>query len=182
MDLAAHQRQMLELLQFSPAKLESNDPYVERLAGACELATIREIILWWRLFDLETYCALTASVLKQRGIFDDEVRAFLGRGRFTRLRDKLRTAFLAEMRHHDDELIAAVAGFELALIKVKDGDPAPYQVNWGCDPRPVIKSLLNRQPLPELNRGPYCTIISRDAPGFVRVFAPRSSARRSPLP
>jgi hypothetical protein len=180
MDLAAHQRQMLQLLQFSFANLECSDAYVQRLAGSEDLAIVREIILWWRLFDLETYCALTTSILKQRGNFECELRAFLGRTQFTRLRDKLRAAFLTAMSIHSDDLVASVARFELALIKVKEGDQDQYQVDWGCDPRPVIKSLLKRQPLPESQPGAYRTLISHDAPGFVRVLAPRDLAHAVP--
>jgi hypothetical protein len=171
MDLATHQRHMANLLQFSPAGAASNDDYVQRLAGSPGLALVREIILWWRLFDLETYCALTSAMLKERGIFEEEVRAFLCQTQFSRLRDKLRAAFLADMSGHRDRLVAAVAQFELALIKVKDGDPAEYRVDWDCDPRPVIKSLLGRQALPELKAGPHRTLVSGNVPGFVRVFA-----------
>lgn len=133
---------------------------------------LREIILAWRLFDIQRHCRLTASLLKELGGFEDAVKTFAGTPNLSPFPDKLAEVFLQKMSEHADPLVGCVAKFELFLTKVRLGDPGEYAIDWPTDPRNVIASLMQDGPLSSLTTtGRYQMQISQRYPGLVQVSA-----------
>jgi hypothetical protein len=169
MDLARQQRDLLALIKCGSLQ-ESGDPYIEKVARSPHLEVLREVVLSWRAFDVERSCRLTATLLKQRSCFDDAVRAFAATANISPFVERLRDAFLGQMIGHTDPLIAAVAQFELYLIKVKSGDRGEYAVEWPTDPRPLLMALSeggSPEPLPVA--APHRMFISQRFQGLVQV-------------
>ena len=56
-------------------------------------------------------------------------------------------AFLEAMSDHPEPLVASVAQFELALRRVKQGDPGRYVISWSHgDPLPILNALAKDTP------------------------------------
>lgn len=169
MDLAKQQRDLLALIRCGSIA-DSSDSYIDKVARSPHLQVLREVVLSWRAFDVERSCRLTAALLKQRGWFDDEVRAFAATANISPFVERLRDNFLEQMARHTDLLIAAVAQFELYLIKVKLGDSAEYLVEWPTDPRPVLMALSKGGSLESPPVGaPHRMLISQRFQGLVQV-------------
>jgi hypothetical protein len=169
MDLAKQQRDLLALIKRGSIA-GSGDPYIAKVAGSPHLKVLREVVLSWRAFDVERSCRLTAALLKRHGWFDDTVRTFAETANISPFVERLRDAFLERMIKHTDPLIAAVAQFELYMLRVKLGDCREYVVDWPTDPRPVLMALSeggSPEPLPVAT--PHRMLISQQLPGLVRV-------------
>ena len=50
--------------------------------------------------------------------------------------------FPEALTDHSDRLIRSVAQFELALLKVRQGDAATYVIPWNLDPYTILNSLV----------------------------------------
>ena len=172
MDLASHQRALLDLIKSGRVEPGNADPYIRKIAGSEELKVVQDIVMSWRKFDIERYCRLTATLLKKRGQFEETIRAFAATPDLSPFIEKLGETFLQQMSRHPDPLLSAVARFELFVIRVKLGDPSEYCVAWHTDPVEVLNSLANDQ-YPEMAGAPgmYRTEISQRYEGLVQVTA-----------
>lgn len=171
MELATLQRQLLGLIKFNYQPSDDDDPYIRAVAQSEHLEVLREIVIWWRAYGLQRYCPLTSTLLKRRQLFDDAVRLFISKCDISPFIEKLGPTFLEEMSDYEDSLVASMAQFELALIKVKKGDPSEYLVAWQYEPYTLLNALLNDSPLDlESAAGQYQTIISHDLPQTFQVF------------
>jgi hypothetical protein len=56
-------------------------------------------------------------------------------------------AFLEFMSCHEDTLIASVAQFEMAMIRVRQGDETPYVVQWSAEPLQLLNSVATDTPM-----------------------------------
>ncbi|PWT96873.1 MAG: hypothetical protein C5B51_32605 [Terriglobia bacterium] len=168
MDLARQQRDLLELIKSGTLR-RTGDPYIEKVAHSPHLAVLRDVVLSWRAFDVERTCRLTSALLQQRGWFDDAIRFFAATADISPFVERLRDTFLEQMAANADPLVAAVAQFELYLIKVKLGDPGEYTVEWPTDPRPVLMALDEGRSLEPLPAVTHQMSISQCLPGLVRV-------------
>lgn len=177
MDLAAHQRQLLGLIKSTYHATDDDDPYIRTVAGSEHLDLVREIADWWRIYNLEQYCVLTATLLKRRGLFEETVHAFAAKPGISPYVERLAQRFLEETGQHRDSLIASVARFELALIRVKKGDTGQYLVDWQYAPHLILRSLMNGEPCDEINaQGIYQTVVSRDLSGLFQIVKIAESA------
>lgn len=168
MDLARQQTALLCLLKTGRA--DDCDPYIQTVAGSEHLSMLREIILAWRLFDIQRHCQLTASLLKKRGRFEEAVKAFAATPNLSPFPDKLGELFLRQMSEHADQLVSCVARFELFLTKVRLGDPGEYTIDWPTDPKRIITILTKDGPFDSLPAvAPHEMRISRCFPGLVQV-------------
>jgi hypothetical protein len=171
MDLALQQTELLSLVKRGHTVGENADPYIRKVAQSEHLCALRETILWWRTFDIQRCCRLTASLLKQRGMFEDTVTSFAAQANLSPFVEQLADEFLQQMSGHHDPLVAAVAQFELYLTKVKLGDTAEYTVHWPTDPWTLITSLAENQLRGPLTSQRYQMRISRQCPGLVHICA-----------
>src|SRR5207247_1956342 len=115
MDLATLQRQLRNLITASDSPGADAEPYIRTVADSTQLALMQEIIAWWRAYDLERYCVLTTALLKQLGLFEATVQAFIRQQRISPFIEVLGATFLAAMSTHSELRIATIARFELAL-------------------------------------------------------------------
>ena len=169
--LAAHQRQVRDLIKGRARHTELTDPYFNEVATSTGLALVREIIHWWRALGLERSCALTAAALKQQGIFESTVALFIREHRISPYVDELSRDFLDVTSGHDNDVISSVAQFERALLQVKRGDANSFVIAWRHDPVTVLNGLLNEMPIDEQpSEGLYETLVSRDVEGLFRVL------------
>lgn len=146
-DLAQLQRGMLSLLKGRSLEAPA-DSYLRRVAESNELLLAREILLWWRAFSLETYCVFTARLLSRLGIFQQAIERFFCENSTSPLLEQLSQDFLAWMSMHKDPLVASMARFERALLRVARGDSRVYQLEWNRNPESLLSAILRETELP----------------------------------
>lgn len=170
MDLATHQRKLLGLFRCTYQVCEEDGPYLNRVAHSKDLREGRRNIFLWRLWVLERTCALTFRLLLGRGLLHDAVNTFISGQNISPFRETQAPAFLQAMSAHQDSLVAAVASFELALARVRDGDSERYVIPWPASPVLVLGALARDRALPDdLPPGTFEVIVSRDLPGQFAV-------------
>ena len=88
---------------------------------------------------LERTAVLTFRLLKRRQLLEPAVDAFMMQDNISPFHETQTPEFLEAMSAHPDLLVASVAQFELALRKIKQGDPDRYVIsrNHG-DPLPLL--------------------------------------------
>jgi hypothetical protein len=172
MDLAAHQRKLLGLFRTTYQVRADDDAYIHRVAQSKDLEEGRRNIFLWRIYVLERTCALTVTLLRRRNLLEEILSAFITQTNISPFRETQAPAFLGELSGHQDHLIASVAQFELALMKVRQGDPCPYVIPWEVEPYAILNSLARDIPLEdEVPEGRYQILVSRDIPCHFQVFA-----------
>ena len=171
MDLPTLQTKLLGLIKSTYEVADEDEAYIKAIAQSEHLRMVREIVLWWRAFGVGRFCPLTSMLLKQRALFDEAITEFVRKRSISPFVEKLGSTFLEDMSQHRDTLVALLARFELALIKVKRGDPAEYIVDWNCDPNAVLRSVLNAESFDfEAARGLFRTTVSRHLPEMFAVL------------
>jgi hypothetical protein len=172
MDLASHQRMLLGLVRGTHVVLPHDDPYYHRVATSTDLEVARTNIALWRLFVLERTCVLTVALLRRRQSLMATLDAFVRSSNISPFREFQALAFLEFLHDHPDALLASVSQFELALTKVRDGDPGPYHVHWSREPTAVLMALAQNDPLEEAKLdGSYMTRISGELPFLFEASA-----------
>jgi hypothetical protein len=165
MDLADHQRRLLGLFRSTYQVRADDDSYIRRVAQSKDLEEARRNVFLWRIYVLERTCVLTFTLLKRRNLLKKTLNAFITRHNISPFRETQAPAFLESLSDHHDSLIASVAQFELALMKVREGDPCCYLVHWSVEPYTILNSLAKDTPLEDkLPVGAYQIRISRDLP------------------
>jgi hypothetical protein len=167
MNLAAVQRGLSELIRTGATA--SDDPYVRGLAGSDRVELLREIVLWWRTFGVQRACPLTSRLLLRRGRLELAVDDFVAGNSISPYIEDLAQAFVDVHREDDDPLVAAVASFEAAVIRVKRGDIRRHVIEWPDEPYGVLAALLANEPLPSASGTPAWTIVGADIPGRFQV-------------
>src|SRR4051794_40541097 len=123
MNLATQQRKLLGLIRSNyDVQPDDDDDYLQQVARSRELVEARRNIFLWRLWVLERTCVLTYNLLKQRHLLEGLLSDFMAQHNVSPFRETQAPAFLEHVSGHQDRLIASVAQFELALLKVRDGD------------------------------------------------------------
>lgn len=148
MDLASHQRTLLGLMRATFEPGLGDAPYYHRVAASIDLQEARGNVYLWRVFVLERTCVLTVALLRQRDLLEHALQAFIRQQNISPFREYQPLAFLAFLAGHADPLVVCVSQFELAMMKVREGDEGSYAVDWHCDPAPVLHALAQGAPLP----------------------------------
>ena len=145
-----------------------DDPYLQRVARSRELAMMRGIALWWRALAVQMQCPLTTRLLKRLGCFDALVAAYFDRNATSPFVEEVSAGFLASLHDHGDPLIRAVSRFEHAVLAVKGGSAASYEIVWDRHPDGVAQALETgaELPAPEPNTL-YRMHVARDLPGMI---------------
>jgi len=172
--LELQQRGLLDLVKSRGAS--QDDPYLQLVADSRELAMVREIAVWWRVFQLEAQCRFTPRLLKRLGCFDALVTAYFNNHATSPFIEELSRDFLSSLRIHHDPLIRAVSQFELAFLETRAGSAEAFEILWDRHPDLVSLALENGTELPAPEpESCYRMRISRDLPGIVactREFIP----------
>lgn len=164
MDLATQQRKLLDLFKSTYQTSLDDDDYVRKVAHSAHLREAQRNIFLWRLYVLERTCALTFRLLQRLNLLELTVNAFIKKCNISPFRETQAPAFLEFLSNHEDSLVASVAQFELALLRVRQGDPGSYVVVWRVEPYAVLHSLATDSALQEKRPGMYKILISRGIP------------------
>lgn len=181
MDLAAHQRKLLGLIRSTHQVCSDDDAYIHRVAQSRDLEEARRNIYLWRIYVLERACVLTFTLLKQRNLLAQALNEFITRHNISPFRETQGPAFLEALSDHHDALIASVAQFELALMKVRQGDPRPYVVSWNVEPQTILNSLAKDIPIESgVLKGAYRIWVSRDLPFLFHIVSVQAGEEIAP--
>ncbi|MGW8392990.1 hypothetical protein [Pseudoduganella sp. HUAS MS19] len=165
MDLPSHQRILLGLMRSNYQPDSGDAAYYHRIAASPDLQEARGNVLLWRIYVLERSCVLTVELLRQGGLLEDTLQAFIRQENISPFREYQPLAFLDFLGGHADPLVVSVSRFELALMKVREGDPGRYLVDWRYDPAPILQALAQRAPLPDrADPDPHRTEICGELP------------------
>jgi hypothetical protein len=157
-----------------------NDPYLRQVAESNGLAAIRGIAIWWRAFQLESYCLCTGKLLKRLGVFEEAVQRFYFENSVSPFIEGAGDDFLRLLANHENPLIAEVAEFERAVLRVKKGDPQQYCLVWDRNPEELVRWLVQGGEFPAPETGViYKMKISRSVPNLVCCFREPVSATQA---
>ena len=171
MNLMTLQRTLQQLVRGSYETSPADEPYIRTVAVSAHLTMVREVVQWWRAYGVGRFCVLTATLLKRRGVFDDTISAFVRTEPITPYAEELGETFLSYAGRQPEPLLAAVAQFELALVRAKKGDDTERTIPWPCDPHEVLLWLTS--PMHgELvaTPGHFVTTVSRAHPDMFEVI------------
>jgi hypothetical protein len=166
MTLEAQQRGLLALIKnrgASPA-----DPYLRQVQDSPQLAMVREIALWWRMFALEAQCRFTSRLLQRSGIFQKTVASYFDNHPTSPFVEELSADFLRSLHAHPDPLLRAVSQSERVLLQCKAGSNDTVEIIWNRHPDRVFQALQDGSELPPVE--PECIYrlkIDRDLRGMV---------------
>jgi hypothetical protein len=165
-DLARLQRELGRLITSGGGAPDDADPYLRVVAASPRLAILREIVGWWRFYDVRRACPLTAALLERLGRFDEAVFDFVRDRTLSPFVEELAASFLDAMGEDRDRRVAALARFERALLRIQRGDDEVYTVDWDRNPYAILAQVLDRQPATAVEERPglYRTVISREFP------------------
>jgi hypothetical protein len=156
---------------------EDEDPYIRKVAHCKDLREARRNVFLWRTYVLERTAVLTLNMLKRRGLLEEALNAFIAGQNISPFRETQAPAFLEAMALHDDGLVAAVAQFELALLKVREGDESLHVVRWPVEPHSILNCLAKDIAFPdETPEGMYEIQVSRDFPSLFRIVLLETAA------
>jgi hypothetical protein len=172
MELANHQRILLGLMRSNYRVREEDDAYFHRVARSRDLEEARGNVYLWRVYVLERTCVWTVALLRQLGEFEAALQAYIRSENISPFREYQPVGFLESLAGHASHLVASVAQFELAMMKVREGDGGSYQVDWDMDPHPVLYALLRELPVSASSTpGCYRTRVSNALPGLFTIEA-----------
>jgi hypothetical protein len=170
MELITYQRKLAGLIKGTYFPVEEDDTHLKSIASSENLVMTREIIIWWRQLSLERYCRLTTAALKQLGIFDVETQRFITHWDFSPYVEEVSQQFLEDLKSHKLALVASLANFESALIRVTQGSSAVTIIKWQHDPYAVLDAVTTGSGLHLIKAtGNYETQVSADLPGLFIV-------------
>ncbi|WER48616.1 hypothetical protein CupriaWKF_27995 [Cupriavidus sp. WKF15] len=171
MHLANHQRKLLGLIRSSYQVGPDDEAYFHVVAQSRDLIEARTNIVLWRAYVLQRACVLTYRLLERRGIIGDVLGKFCMEYNISPFRETQGPAFLEMLSNHDDLIVASVARFELALLRVRQGDPNIYIIKWNIDPLGILNSLAKDVPYDGalVDQGCYEAIVSKTLPNLFNV-------------
>ena len=165
--LAEYQRSIRDLLK-KRAISTAHDPHLSEIAQSRELSLLRDIAVWWREMAVNENCAWTTGLLRKCGIFHQTVESFYCSENVSSYVERASEQFLALLSGHGDPLIASLAQFELAVFRVRQGDPQEYCIVWDRNPDDLFASLKSGGDLPPPEaEWRYHTRVSRQIPDLV---------------
>ena len=170
MDTAEQQRKLLAMIKGTYTPAENDDPYLRQVAASRGLAVAREVATFWRLYDMERYCVLTLRLLEDRGIYEETVSDFVQTHALSAFINVVGESFLLSLAESEDSLLSEVSRFELALTRVKRGDPGSYTLEWEHDPVQVLACLVREIPIDsDQIAGRGRVVVSAGIPGYFRI-------------
>jgi len=171
MDLQEFQGKLLGLIKSTYEPVAQDGAYLRELRTSRELGLVKEISIWWRCYQVENYCPLTAAWLKYQDVFETTVEQYYQSTNVPAYIEQAGMAFLGYVLSVlADPLAHSVAAFERALIHVKRGDRCEHIVFWDGDPYAVLSLLLHKIPYEQAAaRGRYQVTVSHTIPGMFSV-------------
>lgn len=173
-ELAVLQGGLRDLVKGRPlAPGPAADAYLAQVSGSDRLVLVQEIAQTWRLVTLRSCCPLTMALLDRLGLTREEVARFTSEPGLPEHRRTAGRTFLEQVAGSSHPLVAALAGFELAVQTAATAgqDEPPVVQRWPCDPLPVLRALVAGEELGEQAPAPHRVEIGARIPGGFRVSA-----------
>lgn len=165
--LADYQRSIRDLLKKRTTGA-ALDPHLSEVAQSRELGLLREIAVWWREMAVNDNCSWTAGLLRKYGVLHQVVESFYCSENVSSYVDRAGEQFLELLSAHTDPLIASLARFELAVMKVRKGGPEEYIIIFDRNPDSVFVCLKNGGEVPPADpEWHYHARVSHRIPGLV---------------
>jgi hypothetical protein len=169
MTLAAQQRKLLGLLRSDLDGTADDDAYIQVVAASADLREARRNILMRRVYVLQRMSPLTFTFLKSSGELGAVVEAFIRDRNISPFRESQAPDFLDMLSGHPD-LLGAIARFELAILRVREGASGPFIFSWKVDPHRVLYALATQQPLAaDVTAGEWRIVVSAQECGLFRI-------------
>ena len=136
------QQSMLELVR-QRSEGQHSDDYIATVAASGHIVLVRKIALWWRRMQICNFSRLTSALLLSRNKLDQEITDFMRLCSYSAFNEEIGIQFLEFVSAHSkDELLNAIATFELAMIKIKMGAKIECEIPICCEPYELIEGLL----------------------------------------
>ena len=171
MKLAHYQRRIYQLVRGADTVGEGDPDWLKAQADHGQLALTREISDWWVAYNVEIGCVLSARLLRRLGLWQATLDEVLGSGPAIAYLPHLTDHFLCHVSTSQNELVAALARFERALIRIKNGDAGRYEIPWPVNPLLLLNALLEEETLPEADGNSYETVVSAEFPEGYKAYA-----------
>lgn len=166
--LAEYEKSLRDLIK-GRSRLPSDDRYFAQVALSPGLAVVQKSAVWWLAMAVERHCVWTVRLLKRLGAFHSCVAAFYRERSPSPYAEKAAEQFLDHTSEFSESLARTLAGFELAVQRVRRGDMEEYCLEWDRNPDTVFACLLSGAELPAPEAGSrYLTYVSTQIRGFVR--------------
>ena len=181
MDIRTLQTKIRDFLKMPvPSPAPDDPPYIHQLARSEELTLAREIAHWWRAYQIEQFCPLTATWLQLQDQLDEKVTRFYENTNVSAFIEQASADFLDFLPADADSITRSIARFEKALIEVRRGEKKEYEIEWNMNPYMVLDALLERRkPDLETGQGRYVTAVSSQNPEFFNVYKIENRQTRS---
>jgi hypothetical protein len=173
--LEAQQRGLLDLLKGRAPCCA--DPYLVAVARSPGLPIARRTALFWRTLQLESQCCFTCGILKRYGRFEAAVERYFDNNSTSPFVEELSRGFLRSLRTDDEPLVRAISQFEFAVLEVKSGSRAGFEIRWDRDPARVLAALDSGSEIPAPDgRGSYRMQIDRELDGLIACTREESAS------
>jgi hypothetical protein len=154
LSLEQQQRSLLPFFRQRPAD-RTADTEIDSYAPSPRLQVIHDVALWWQRLQIEWHCRYTSRLMKRLGCFDAHVAAHFREYPTPHSIEEMSVQFLSSLRNHEDPVLRAVAGLELACIRPVDpfnpsGLPAgTTTIYWDRNPNHIMDALDRGDKLPD---------------------------------
>lgn len=167
MKIQTYQENILALLKGNPLIASTEDDYFLKLKKSSSLRILKEIVIWWRLYQLEQYCPLTTTLLKKGGIFESTVNNFYEQYNVSSYIEELGLSFLDFLIQIQSGDFKSIAAFESAMIQTKKGNKNVFLIEWENDPQEVLAFILYHQPMEKrMEQKKFITKVAAHLPSF----------------
>jgi len=171
-NLASHQRAMLQLFREPIPVTRWQDSYMQKIAASRDLKEAKHTVFLWRSYVLARTAPLTFNLLKQRRQLRSEVDLFIASHNISPFRETHAPAFLRQVSRHADPLVARVARFEMLLQNARNGDSTRRRLRWQGDPRSLLSKLASgvEALADDVDDSVYEIVFGADIPGYFEIF------------
>lgn len=166
MNLEAYQRGLQRLITHSKSTPDDST-YLQGLVDTSRLAVVKEVVCFWRAYELERFCILTTRFLKCMGRFDYDIERFVSSENFSQFIEEAGLQFLRFMATDNDLTVAALAKTEMALHETLTNIHEEKVVDWPCNPEPILLAIINQNDISSemLTLSHYRLRVCRALPG-----------------
>jgi len=171
MNISKFQQHIKYLIKEQGSSDTLSDPYFKKLEQSPELSMVREIAIWWRLYQLENFCPISSRLLKRQGQYEDLVEAYYLNHSVSPFIEQAGLAFLSfTITKFPATLIAQIAAFEKALITTRKGSDQSYETIWNVNPYEVLSAILQEETLPKpISKKQYKLTVSIAVENYFKV-------------
>ena len=173
----AQQQESLRAIVLGRPVDTNGDIWLTEITASKGLQLMRATISWWQRFQIELQCRYTSRLLKRYSCFEESVHAcFAGRSAPPSI-EELGSSYLTSLQTHEDNLVRAVAEFELACLVPSAAGSRPVLIPWDRNPVDVILALDSGTELPAPEpETRYTLCIGADIPGGMSCIRERQPA------